>query len=212
VFAQATPTGDRLAAPPTVEPAERTQADEGAQVYWLNCQPCHGDIGQGLTDAENDDWRRQYPVEDQNCWESRCHGDLPYDDGFTLPRAVPAVIGPGTLEKFATVADLHTYVSAAMPYNQPGSLSEAEYWALAAFLARAHDVPGLAPAMPLGDAETAARLPLGGALATEAVPGPDRSGLGQAGGLALGAAALAVGLAAALGAWIWRRRQGGAGG
>lgn len=44
----ATPTIDRLLAPPTV-PAPN-QADEGAQLYWLHCQPCHGDQGQGLTD------------------------------------------------------------------------------------------------------------------------------------------------------------------
>ena len=43
-----TPTPDRLAPPPTV--ASPAQADVGAQVYWLNCQPCHGDRGQGLTD------------------------------------------------------------------------------------------------------------------------------------------------------------------
>ena len=43
-----TPTLDRLAPPPTV--ASPTQADVGAQVYWLNCQPCHGDRSQGLTD------------------------------------------------------------------------------------------------------------------------------------------------------------------
>ena len=51
-----TPTVDRLAAPPTV-PAPN-QADEGAQLYWLYCQPCHGDQGQGLTD----EWRAQFPA------------------------------------------------------------------------------------------------------------------------------------------------------
>src|SRR5688572_23546779 len=56
-----TPTIDRLAAPPTVE--NPNQADEGAQLYWLHCLPCHGDQGQGLTD----EWRAQYPPEDQNC-------------------------------------------------------------------------------------------------------------------------------------------------
>jgi mono/diheme cytochrome c family protein len=204
---QPTPTVDRLAAPPTVDPAQRTQADEGAQLFWLNCQPCHGDQGQGLTDAADDDWRAQYPPEDQNCWKSGCHGRSPYEAGFTLPTAVPAVIGAGTLAKFATVADLHAYVSAAMPFNKPGSLSETEYWALTAFLARAHDVPGLTQALPLEDAEAAARLPLGAPRATAAVPPPGDSGLGQAGGLALGAAALAVGLAAVLGAWVMRRRK-----
>ena len=47
----ATPTVDRLAAPPTA--ASPNQADTGAQLYWLHCQPCHGDRAQGLTD----EWR-----------------------------------------------------------------------------------------------------------------------------------------------------------
>ena len=79
----ATPTVDRLAAPPTVE--HPSQADVGAQVFWLNCQPCHGDVGQGLTQ----DWINQYPPEDRNCWDSGCHGDRPYENGFTLPKIVP---------------------------------------------------------------------------------------------------------------------------
>lgn len=129
---QATPTVDRLAAPPTV--ASPTQADEGAQLYWLWCQPCHGDQGQGLTD----EWREQYPEEDQNCWNSGCHGNLPYEDGFTLPKHVPAVIGEQTLARFQTVAELHTYVSERMPYEYPGALTQEESLAVVAYLARAH--------------------------------------------------------------------------
>ena len=127
----ATPTPDRLAAPPTVE--SPTQADVGAQVYWLNCQPCHGDQGQGLTD----EWRAQYPPEDQNCWNSGCHGERPYESGFKLPQHVPAVIGPGTLTRFATAADLYAFISRAMPFQAPGSLKPDEYWAVTAFLVRA---------------------------------------------------------------------------
>jgi cytochrome c len=201
---QPTPTGDRLAAPPTVAPADRTQADEGAQVYWLNCQPCHGDVGQGLTDALNDDWRAQYPVEDHNCWESRCHGDRPYDDGFTLPRTVPAVIGPGALARFATAAELQGYIRQAMPFHAPGSLSEPEYWALTAFLLRANALPEAAGSL---DAASAAELGLHGALATATPPPPAGPGPDQAGGLVLGGALLIVGLAAALGVWMRRQRR-----
>src|SRR5215467_8930723 len=50
-----TPTIDRLAEPTL--PAQPSQADYGSQVYWLNCSPCHGDRGQGLTD----EFRQQYP-------------------------------------------------------------------------------------------------------------------------------------------------------
>lgn len=129
-----TPTTDRLAAPPTVP--SPTQADQGAQLYWLNCQPCHGDVGQGLSDAANDDWRSQYPEDHQNCWESGCHGSRPYPDGFTLPRFVPAVIGHNSLSRFSTMADAYTYLQNSMPLNAPGSLPAEEYLAITAFLAR----------------------------------------------------------------------------
>jgi hypothetical protein len=127
---QPTPTVDRLAAPPTVE--SPTQADTGAQVYWLNCQPCHGDVGQGLTD----EWRAQYPLEDQYCWDRGCHGERPYEGGFTLPTNVPAVIGPGALSRFAAAADLSDYVSRAMPFQAPASLRTDDYLAVIAFLVR----------------------------------------------------------------------------
>ncbi len=132
VDATPTPTIDRLAPPPTVE--SPTQADEGAQVYWLNCQPCHGDRGQGLTD----EWLEQYPPEDRNCWESGCHGERPYENGFTLPTSVPALIGGDSLARFETFGEVHTFMRAAMPFQAPGSLKDDEYLALTAFLARAH--------------------------------------------------------------------------
>lgn len=127
-----TPTIDRLAAPPTV-PAP-TQADEGAQLFWLHCQPCHGDQGQGLTD----EWRAQYPEEDRNCWGSGCHGKRPYADGFILPTTVPPVIGGNSLSRFENLAQLYGYVRLAMPYEFPGTLKEDEYLAITAFLGRAH--------------------------------------------------------------------------
>ena len=127
-----TPTIDRLAAPPTVFPA--TQADDGAQLFWLYCQPCHGDQGQGLTD----EWRAQYPEEHQNCWGRGCHAESPYPEGFTLPTSVPAVIGEESLSRFASVGQLYHYIRLEMPFEYPGSLTEEEYLAITAFLARAH--------------------------------------------------------------------------
>lgn len=132
-----TPTVDRLAAPPTV-PAP-TQADEGAQLYWLYCQPCHGDQGQGLTD----EWRSQYPEEEQNCWQSGCHSSSGKDKvefGFVLPTAVPPITGASSLSKFETLGQLHTYIRSAMPYELPGKLTDAEYLAIVAHLAQAHGV------------------------------------------------------------------------
>lgn len=132
-----TPTPDRLAAPPTV-PAP-TQADDGAQLYWLHCQPCHGDVGQGLSDAEDDDWRAQYPLDDQYCWNSGCHGARPYENGFTLPKQVPALIGKATLSRFESAADVYNFVRVAMPRQAPGHLADEEYLAIVAFLLEAHD-------------------------------------------------------------------------
>jgi len=215
--AQATPrvmaTRDRLAAPPTVE--NPSQADVGAQVFWLNCQPCHGDLGQGLTQ----DWINQYPPEDRNCWDSGCHGDRPYDDGFTLPRFVPAVIGPDTLLRFNSAADLHTYMARAMPFNAPGSLTAEDYWALTAFLLRAHPGAPATPAAPLESVEQAALIGLHGTVtpptATVVVPTPTPVPLpplwARPGGewLWLGGvgAALAVGLALAGGLLARRAAQ-----
>ena len=129
----AMPRPDRLAPPPTVIPA--TQADEGAQLFWLWCQPCHGDRGQGLTD----EWREQYPEDHQNCWAAGCHGDRPYENGFTLPRYVPAIIGDQTLLRFQTMEELFDYVHTRMPFEYPGALNEEEALAVTAYLARSHD-------------------------------------------------------------------------
>ena len=126
----ASPTPDRLAEPTL--PASPTQADKGAQVYWLNCSACHGDRAQGLTD----EFRQLYPPEDQNCWNSHCHGNVTYENGFTIPKLVPALIGPGALQKFGTAYNLFGFVKAAMPFQRPGNLSDEEYYQILSFLLR----------------------------------------------------------------------------
>jgi len=126
------PTQDRLAEP-TLPPGQPpSQADYGSQVYWLSCLPCHGDQGQGLTD----EFRAIYPPEEQYCWERGCHGPNPYESGFTIPKAIPAVIGSDAIGKFTDAAQLHAYISAAMPYWKPGSLTEEESWRVTAFIMR----------------------------------------------------------------------------
>ncbi|MFH1185293.1 MAG: hypothetical protein V1755_09685 [Chloroflexota bacterium] len=129
-FVVATPTFDRLARPTL--PAAPSQADVGAQAYWGYCLPCHGEKGQGLT-AE---FRETYPPEEQYCWARGCHGERPYEDGFTLPTFIPPVVGPKALSKFPTAATLQGYIAAAMPWWKPGSLSEQENWQVTAFLLR----------------------------------------------------------------------------
>jgi mono/diheme cytochrome c family protein len=130
VQVDATPTVDRLAQPTL--PAVPSQADHGAQVYWLSCLPCHGDRGQGLTD----EFRKAYPPEEEYCWESGCHGARPYENGFTLPMKIPGVIGGSTLAKFADAAQLNAYIRATMPFWKPGSLTEEESWRVTAFILR----------------------------------------------------------------------------
>lgn len=129
-----TPTPDRLAQPTL--PANPSQADKGAQVYWLSCLPCHGDRGQGLTE----EFKQTYPAEDRNCWKSGCHGEHPYEDGFTLPMNIPAIVGAGTLQKFPTAAVLRSYIFAAMPYWRPASLTEEQTWQVTAFLLRENNL------------------------------------------------------------------------
>lgn len=126
---------ERLAEPTL--PAAPTQADHGAQTYWLLCLPCHGDLGQGLTD----EFRETYPPEEQYCWERGCHGERPYEFGFRLPMKIPAVIGPeAALGKFTTAARLNGYIRTAMPYWKPGSLTEEESWLVTAFLLRENGI------------------------------------------------------------------------
>jgi len=113
-------------------PAKPSQADQGAQDYWLYCLACHGERGQGLTE----EFRETYPPDEINCWKSGCHGKTPYEFGFTLPTKIPAVIGQNTLAKFSDAAQLNSYIRAAMPFWKPGSLTEAEAWRVTAFLLR----------------------------------------------------------------------------
>lgn len=125
-----TPTPDRLAEP-TV-PVQPSQADYGAQVFWLYCMPCHGDQAQGLTG----EFRMLYPPDHQDCWKSGCHGNRPYPNGWTLPPNVPRLIGDGALSNFQNAASLHGFISAAMPFQAPGTLDDKLYWQLTAFLVR----------------------------------------------------------------------------
>jgi mono/diheme cytochrome c family protein len=121
---------ERLAEP-TV-PAEPSQADLGAQDYWLYCLPCHGDRGQGLTD----EFRETYPPDEVNCWQAGCHGKRPYENGFSLPTAIPAVIAHDAVTKFTDAAQLNSYIRVAMPYWNPGTLTEEQAWRITAFILR----------------------------------------------------------------------------
>ena len=61
---------------------------------------------------------------------------MTYENGFTIPTVVPALVGPGTLAKFPTAANLYGFMKAAMPFQKPNSLSEEDYYKITAFLLR----------------------------------------------------------------------------
>ncbi len=124
-----TPTLDRLAIP--VVPANPTPIDLGRQVYYQNCMPCHGDVGQGLTE----EWRNVWAEDHRNCWEKGCHGGRRNDEGFPLPQTIPAVIGPeANSQQFESSLALVAYLQETHPPQRPGKLDPAEYEEVAAFL------------------------------------------------------------------------------
>ena len=128
------PLSPRLNKP--ILPASPSMADRGALPYWGICLSCHGDKGQGLTD----EWRQGGFGLDMNCWKSKCHAPNHPTPGFVLPRLIPAIIGPNTLQRFTTAQELKTYIKNTMPWWNPGSLSEDDSWNLTAYLLRENGV------------------------------------------------------------------------
>lgn len=137
--------GDDLAAAPL--PAEASQVDLGAEVYRQICLACHGDWGQGLT-AE---WREEWG-EDSNCWQSRCHAPNHPPQGFQLPETVPAVLGPGSMSRFNTAAELRQSIASTMPWWNPGSLSDEQSWQVSAYLMHARQELGKEVTLDRGNA------------------------------------------------------------
>lgn len=176
---QATPTNTLSATERLLEPtlpAEPSQADLGAQDYWLYCLPCHGEKGQGLTE----EFRQTYPPEEVNCWKSGCHGRSPYEFGFILPTQVPALIEHSALAKFTDAAQLNAYIRATMPFWNPGILTEEESWRVTAFLLRQNDLWDASTELNASNAADV-KIPRGAFLTPVVTPPPadaeDRSGL-----------------------------------
>jgi mono/diheme cytochrome c family protein len=186
--------------PPLIIPdlgPNATQADYGERAYRLVCAACHGNRGQGLTD----EWRAQWPPEDQNCWQSKCHAPNHPPDGFIVPRYVPPVLGPNTLLRFGTALDLHDYIYQAMPWQEPASLSVKEYWDITAYLVRER---GVDPIREPLDAARAATL----RLHPEATPASEPPAPHTSLPIGLLVAVAAVGLGLGAGLWlVWRRAR-----
>ncbi len=119
-------------------PPDATQLEYGAEIYRLVCSPCHAYDGSGLTD----EWRATWNPEDQNCWQSKCHGYNHPSDGFYLP-ASPAVVGPIIPALFETAYDLNIYHFETMPWHNPRSMNEKEVLAVTAFVLQLNQIdPG----------------------------------------------------------------------
>jgi mono/diheme cytochrome c family protein len=131
---ETTPTPDPLAIPEL--PENPTQVDLGRVSYYYNCMPCHGDQGQGLTD----EWRATWVDDHQNCWARGCHSNRLEEEGFPIPTVVPPVAGTVyTLIDFSTPDSLYDYLQSTHPPQNPGILTEEDYWALTAFLLSEND-------------------------------------------------------------------------
>jgi hypothetical protein len=123
------PTPDFLDVP--VMPENPTEVQVGEVVYYYNCMPCHGDHGQGLTD----EFRLVWVEDHQNCWTIGCHGGRVSDEGFPIPKYVPAVSArTDQLGRFTSPENLFDYLQSYHPPQRPGALEDEEYWAVTALL------------------------------------------------------------------------------
>jgi quinol-cytochrome oxidoreductase complex cytochrome b subunit len=127
-----TPTFDprRLASPEA--PEVPTQVDKGAYTFWGVCIACHGDRGQGLTD----EWRLGAYAEDNNCWESECHGSDHPPQGFEMPKTLifPPLGTASALGRFENAQQLYDYVVVMMPWWKPRSLTPEKAWQVTAYI------------------------------------------------------------------------------
>ncbi len=131
-----TPTYDPLATPAL--PPNPSNIELGEYHYYYHCMPCHGDVGQGLTDAFRQVWEEDH----QNCWGRGCHGGRPKDEGFPIPTFVPMVISKNdALRSFQTYDQLLSYLVQTHPPQYPGKLEDREYQSMTAFLWASNNKP-----------------------------------------------------------------------
>jgi hypothetical protein len=122
-----TPTYDPLAQPEL--PPNPTELEMGRYLFWRHCMPCHGDVGQGLTDDFRVLWE-----EHQNCWERGCHSGKQGDEGFPIPTVIPAIVTEDHLSQFTSEEELSEYLKATHPPQHPGYLEYKEYHDIAVIL------------------------------------------------------------------------------
>ncbi|MBI3174484.1 MAG: hypothetical protein HYZ25_12230 [Chloroflexi bacterium] len=130
-----TPTYDPLVEPPL--PEHPTELELGKNLYWHWCMPCHGDVGQGLTDEFRGVWEPDH----QNCWARGCHAGRKEDTGFPIPTVVPAIVIADKLAQFPSLQALADFLQATHPPQHPGILQTDEYHAIAAYVFTMNDRP-----------------------------------------------------------------------
>ena len=170
---------------PQAEDLRLEQLAFGQETYRFWCASCHAYSGEGLTPA----WISTWAPDDQNCWQSKCHAVNHPSDGFDLPRSIPAIVGPKVLDPFQNGAVLLAYVSAVMPFQEPGVLSDEEYYAVLAHLLRLNGIDyGPEPLTPVSIAgvvlqggQGAAPIPVEDDLGTAPVMPPSGASPASAG-------------------------------
>jgi hypothetical protein len=115
-----TPTYDPLAQPEL--PENPTDLEMGRYLFWRHCMPCHGDVGQGLTDEFRTIWE-----DHANCWDRGCHGNRREDEGFPIPTIIPAIVTEYHLLQFTSENELFEFLKATHPPQYPGYLKDEEY-------------------------------------------------------------------------------------
>lgn len=132
-------------------PPDATQLQHGKEIYNLVCSACHAYDGTGLTDQ----WRATWDPSDQNCWKSKCHATNHPSDGFSMPMS-PPVVGAFIPVRFKSAGVLHDFIQAAMPWQNPKSLTQDDAWAVTAYVMRLN---GMSPPNPLNELNASA-LPI----------------------------------------------------
>jgi len=143
VYAQDAPiptsTYDPLVEPPL--PENPSDYELGRNWYWHHCMPCHGDVGQGLTD----EFRAIWPDDHQNCWGRGCHTGHIEDLGFPIPTVVPALVSNAKLAQFSSQQALFDYLKATHPPQHPGYLTDEQYRAITLYVFSLNDRLDLTP-------------------------------------------------------------------
>ena len=134
-----TPTYDPLAEP--FVPKNPSEYELGRNWYWHHCMPCHGDVGQGLTD----EFRAIWPEDHQNCWGRGCHNGRSEDFGFPIPTIVPALVSNAKLAQYSSQQMLFEYLKATHPPQHPGYLTDEQYRAITFYVFSLNDRLTLPP-------------------------------------------------------------------